>query len=119
MFELRMPLQQLLLCLCLISSALPSLSAGIESADSITVEVVGTLRTGVMAVGGETTGTTVTANNITWELDLNANPGAKKLAPQLDGQKVKVKGTYSRRRGVEVPFREIITVTALKPLTVN
>ena len=34
--------------------------------DSITVTVVGTLRTGIFAIGGETTGTTITAKGITY-----------------------------------------------------
>ena len=37
--------------------------------DSIRVTVVGTLRTGIIAIGGETTGTTITAKGITWELE--------------------------------------------------
>ena len=41
--------------------------------DSITVTVVGTLRTGIVAIGGETTGTTITANGVTWELDFGKN----------------------------------------------
>ncbi|MCA9070409.1 MAG: hypothetical protein KDA84_15865 [Planctomycetaceae bacterium] len=37
--------------------------------DSISVKVIGTLKAGIVAIGGETTGTTITAKNITWELD--------------------------------------------------
>ena len=49
--------------------------AGIGAGDdSIDVVVRGTLRTGIMAIGGESTGTTVTARGATWELDLRGTP---------------------------------------------
>jgi uncharacterized membrane protein len=35
-----------------------------QTQESITVTVVGTLRTGIVAIGGETTGTTITAKGI-------------------------------------------------------
>lgn len=82
--------------------------------DSITVTVVGTLRTGLVAIGGETTGTTITANDVTWELDFGQKMTFRDAAEKLDGKKVIVTGTLERRQGVEVPQRWIVTVTSLK-----
>lgn len=38
---------------------------------SIQVRVIGVLRTGIFAIGGETTGTTITAGDNTLELDVS------------------------------------------------
>jgi hypothetical protein len=54
--------------------------------DSITVDVVGTLRTGIVAIGGETTGTTITAQDVTWELDFGKNVELRKTAEKLNGK---------------------------------
>lgn len=83
--------------------------------DEIRVEVTGTLQTGLMAIGGETTGTVISANGVTWELDLRKHPKLQALVDRLNGKKVTVRGTYERRRGVEIPQREIVTVTDLVP----
>ena len=82
--------------------------------DSITVTVVGTLRTGIAAIGGETTGTTITAKGITWELDFGKNAAFRKTAEKIDGKKVVVQGSLERRRGVEIKERWIVTVTGLQ-----
>jgi hypothetical protein len=82
--------------------------------ESITVTVIGTLRTGIVAIGGETTGTTITANGITWELDFGKNAELRKAAEMLDGKKVVVEGSLERRAGVEIPQRWIVTVSSLK-----
>lgn len=82
--------------------------------DSITVTVVGTLRTSLFAVGGETTGTTITAKGITWELEFGENAEFRKTAEKLNGKKVVVQGSLERRKGVEIEERWIVTVTDLK-----
>ncbi len=82
--------------------------------ESITVTVVGTLRTGLVAIGGETTGTTITANGITWELEFGKHAMLRDQAEKLDGKKIVVMGTLERRAGVEVPERWIVTVSKLK-----
>ena len=82
--------------------------------DSIMVTVVGTLRTGIIAIGGETTGTTITAKGITWELDFGKSGELQSKSKTLDQQKVVVTGTLERRKGVEIKERWIVTVTALK-----
>jgi dienelactone hydrolase len=79
--------------------------------DSITVTVVGTLHTGIVAIGGETTGTTITAKGVTWELDFGKHADLRQSAKRLDGKKVQVAGTLERRPGIEIGERWIVTVT--------
>lgn len=80
----------------------------------IKVEIKGTLETGLMAVGGETTGTVIRANNVTWELDLGGNPDLPTLAKTLNAKTVVVTGTYQKIKGVEIPERHIVRVATLK-----
>jgi hypothetical protein len=82
--------------------------------ESITVTVVGTLRTGLVAIGGETTGTTVTAKGISWELDFGQHAELRAAAEKLNGKPVTVSGTLERRPGVEIKERWIVKVTSLK-----
>src|SRR5437016_14684286 len=82
--------------------------------ESIIVTVVGTLRTGFVAIGGETTGTTITAKGIKWELDFGKNAELRAAAEKLDGKQVTVTGTLEHRVGVEVRERWTVTVTSLK-----
>ena len=75
----------------------------------------GTLKTGVMAIGGETTGITLTtADNGIYELDLGADKELKKKAEGLNGKKVTVVGEYKPRPGVEKKERRIIATTSLR-----
>jgi len=77
--------------------------------------VTGKLATGVMAIGAETTGITITsAANATYELDIK-DAALKKKAEGLNGTDVTVTGTLTIKAGVEVAQRKIITVTALEP----
>ena len=82
--------------------------------ESIQVTVTGTLRTGIVAIGAETTGETIKAKDITWELDFGKKDDLKAAAEKLNGQQVTVTGTLERRPGVEVKERWIVTVSALK-----
>jgi hypothetical protein len=87
---------------------------GAPADESITVTVVGTLRTGIVAIGGETMGTAITAKGIKWELDLGKNTELRATAEKLSGKQVTVTGTLERHAGVEVKERWIVTVTNLK-----
>lgn len=87
--------------------------AGGGGDDSIEVVVRGTLRTGIMAIGAETTGTTITARGVTWELDLAGDRRLAAKAESLSGRKVVVRGTLEVRRGVERRQRHIVTVTSI------
>jgi len=105
---------KLILCWSVISLAGTAVYAADDAIeDVIKVEVTGTLQTGLMAIGGETTGTVITSNDVTWELDLRKSPKLQAMVSQLNGKKVTVVGRYQRRRGLEIPQREIVTVTAL------
>ncbi len=82
--------------------------------ESITVTVIGTLRTGVVAIGGETTGVTITAKGITWELDLGKNPTYAETAKKLNGKQATVTGSLERKTGIEVKERWIVTVNRIE-----
>lgn len=82
--------------------------------ESITVTVVGTLHAGLVAIGGETTGTTITAKGIKWELDFGQNDELRAVAENLNSKLATVNGTLERRPGVEVKERWIVKVASLK-----
>jgi hypothetical protein len=90
-----------------------------EAKDDLFVKVTirGTLKTGIVAIGGETTGTQVTAGGTTWELDLSKDKDLQALAQKLNGQTVVVSGTLTVRKTVAAPprLRSIVTVTSLTP----
>lgn len=88
--------------------------AAAATEESIRVRIVGKLQTGNLAIGGETTGTTITANGITWELDFGDNKELREKAASLNGRQVLVRGTLERKRGVEIKERWIVTVTKLQ-----
>lgn len=77
-------------------------------------EFRGTLTTGIMAIGGETTGIILQTKDGAWELDLQGNRDLLKLSEQLNGKQVVVKGTPTEKAGVEIATRRIIKVTELK-----
>lgn len=107
-----MPLTQALLMMVAFgASPAPPSPAG----DYIRVEIRGTLRTGMMAIGGETTGTVVSARGATWELDLTSLPQGRQRAESLDGRRVLVKGSLEIRPGVERRERAIVAVSSLEP----
>jgi hypothetical protein len=81
--------------------------------DAKKVEVKGTLRTGIVAVGGETTGTIIQTKDGQLELELGTNKELREKAAKLDGKMVAVSGTLEVRKGVEVKERKIITVMSL------
>ena len=91
--------------------ALPALAAGKNPKE---VAVQGTLRTGVVAIGGETTGLVIETKAGTFELDVGKDKQLREKAEKLDGKVVVVTGTLTVRRGVEVKERKIITVASLK-----
>jgi len=86
-----------------------------RSPDVVRVEVTGVLRTGIMAIGAETTGTMIQSGDIGWELDLGGDAALRARAKEMNGKRVTVTGTYRRKAGVEIPWREIVTVETLQP----
>ncbi len=82
--------------------------------ESIDVVVRGTLRTGIMAIGGESTGTTISARGATWELDLRQDKALLAKADALAGRRVVVRGSLEVKPGVERRQRWIVTVQSLE-----
>ncbi len=80
----------------------------------IRVEVKGKLNAQVLAIGGETTGVTVSAKGVTWELDLGQNKAWRELASGLHERQVVVTGELTVKRGVEIRQRTIVKVASLK-----
>jgi hypothetical protein len=78
------------------------------------VQLRGKLRTGIVAIGGETTGTVIDTDKGRFELDLGNNKELRAKAERLDGKAVVVKGTLTIRKGVEVKERRILAVRSLE-----
>ena len=109
----KMGLLIALFALCVVPAGMAAAIQG--SGDQIKVEIRGTLETGVVAIGGETTGIVIKANGVTWELDLGGNKDLQALAEKLNHKTVVVTGTYRKVKGVEIPERHIVRVLTLKP----
>lgn len=86
-----------------------------SAGDYIKVEIKGTLETGLMAIGGETTGTVIRVNDVTWELDFGGSKELQESATKLNKKTVLLTGTYQKIKGVEIRERHIIKVATLKP----
>jgi hypothetical protein len=81
-----------------------------SSTDSaVSVEFCGRLRHGVMAVGGETTGTTIAAGPVICELELSED-AEKSFAENHNKQQVVVIGKLRTTAATEVRVRRIIDV---------
>lgn len=91
-----------------------AIAAEPEVTDYIQVEIRGTLDHGIVAIGGETTGTVIHVGKVTWELDLGSNAELAKLAEELNKKTVLVTGRYFQRQGVEIPVRHLVKVESLK-----
>ena len=78
------------------------------------VQVKGTLRIGIVAIGGETTGTVIDTKEGRYELELGKDKKLREKARRLAGKPVMVVGTLEVRKGIEVKQRKIITVTSLE-----
>jgi hypothetical protein len=80
----------------------------------IKVEVLGTVTTGVMAIGAETTGVTITTKDGILELEVQGD--LAKEAEKVNGKKALVKGKLTLKQGVEMPGKRLIVkVESLKP----
>ena len=74
------------------------------------VELTGKLRTGIVAVGAETTGAVLETKKGKFELDFGKDKELRQKAEDLNGKAVKVAGTLEIRKGVEVKERKIVKV---------
>ena len=88
---------------------------------SVSAECCGRLRHGIVTIGGETTGTTITFNRIVWELQLN-DDAARNFAKKHHSQQIVVTGQLRKVVGTETMPRWIIDVnsmTKVDPTKVN
>jgi outer membrane protein OmpA-like peptidoglycan-associated protein len=80
------------------------------SANAPQSEWTGRLTTGMMAIGGETTGITLSTGRDAYELQ-PATDAIRQRLQELNGKTATVRGRLDERPGVEVRTRRIITVT--------
>lgn len=78
------------------------------------VELKGTIQTGVIAIGGETTGILLKTKDNSYELEFGKEKDLRARAEKLNKKMVVVSGLLNLRPGVEVKQRKIITVKSLK-----
>jgi hypothetical protein len=79
----------------------------------IKIEIKGKVKTGIIAVGGETTGAMITAKD--GGLELEATGDLLKALEKLDGKDAVVTGTLTMKKGVEIPgMRLIVKVATVK-----
>ncbi len=103
----------ILMCVVSVMAAADDTKAvdtGIEK--GVSVEFCGRLRHGVVAIGGESTGTNISAGRIIWEVQLN-NDADREFAATNHKQTVVVSGRLRKVRGVEMKDRWIIDVKKL------
>ncbi len=87
----------------------------VDQAKCKPIEVQGKLNSQVFAIGGETTGFTITTKEGTLELDFARNNELRTLARKLHQKQVAVTGELTTREGVERGTRKIVVVATLKP----
>ena len=80
------------------------------------VTLVGVLRTQVMAIGGETTGTTLLTDNGTFDIILSRSRMERMNVKALDGKNVSVTGYVTTLTGVEIKERKAIIVMGIKDI---
>jgi hypothetical protein len=91
-------------------SLLASCSGEVLSSEpAVTVEFCGRLRHGLMAIGGETTGTTIAAGPVIWELELS-DDAERAFAEDHHKKQVVVTGKLRTVAGQEMGIRRIIEV---------
>ena len=82
--------------------------------NAITIQVNGRLQTGVMAIGAETTGTTIVADDIRFDVDWGRRTSLARRAQGLDGKSVRITGSLRQRTGPERGQRLIIEVSSME-----
>ena len=85
---------------------------------AVSVECHGRLRHGVVAIGCETTGTTISFHRVTWELQLQ-DATSQEFAARHHKEPVIVTGTLRKVEGTEARVRWIVDVVDLKAFPVR
>jgi len=76
------------------------------------VKLTGTIKTGIVAIGGETTGTIIETKDGNYELHVS-----KELRTEVDALNKKlaeVTGKHEAKKGIEVKLRKIVNVERIK-----
>jgi hypothetical protein len=109
-------MKHLLLALGLALGTLAAVAGAEEKkpATYLKVEAKGKLKTGIFAIGGETTGTTLTTTSGVVELDVSGDKELMAQVKKLAGKTVVATGTLTVKRGVERGIRLIVKVKSLK-----
>jgi hypothetical protein len=85
-----------------------------EPATFIKVEIKGKLQSGLVAIGGETTGTIIKADTGALELDFGGDKKLEEMAKKLDGKTALATGTLTIKPGLAVKMRMILRVKTIK-----
>jgi hypothetical protein len=113
---MKVTLAQLCIAACFFcslgASTPPTTAPATSTALSNKLTLTGTLSTGIVAIGGETTGIEFTSGGVKYELEIK-DAATKKKAEELNGKNATVTGTLTLRQGVERGQRRIITVESL------
>ncbi|WP_437224272.1 hypothetical protein SH661x_003560 [Planctomicrobium sp. SH661] len=113
MHRIRLSAAALTLCSTLFTTALKADPPAPAATKPVTA--TGTLEPGIMAIGGETTGTLLKLPNRVYELEFRENSELQEQAEKLNGKEVTVTGPLRLVRGVERKDRWVITVDQLAP----
>lgn len=84
----------------------------VSSKPSVHVKCCGRIRHGLMAIGGETTGTKIRFERISWELKLN-DAAHRAFAEKHNKEQVVVTGSLRKVKGIEVKDRWIVDVKTI------
>ena len=84
-----------------------------RAADAPKFDQTGTVSTGTMAIGGETTGTILKTEAGSFELT-PTNAAVGKQIAALKDKKAHVTGTLTVKEGIEVGQRKIVTVESIE-----
>jgi hypothetical protein len=98
-----------LLAMALASSSVALAAEPTTPATEIKVECYGVIRDGVVAIGGETTGTTLSFGGMIWDLSLN-DDSKRAFAKEHTKQRVTVTGSLKRVTGTQIPVRWVVDV---------
>ena len=76
------------------------------------VKLTGTIKTGIVAAGGETTGTIIETKEGNYELHVSKE--LRKEVDALNKKLAEVTGTLETKKGFAVKLRKIVTVETIK-----
>ncbi|HZT79784.1 MAG TPA: hypothetical protein VFA26_06170, partial [Gemmataceae bacterium] len=78
----------------------------------VKAKVTGKVTTGVLAPGGQTTGKTITAAGVTWELDAAGDKDKAAAIDRLNGKTAEVAGTVEVKKLTTRPGQRVLVKVA-------